>query len=109
MGLKKLKPGRTFKVEKMRVPFQFILVLIFVGIGLVPNRGNAQTSSEEPKKKHTLNFEDELIEGGIQKPELMYLLQRKNFNFKKLIRLREHFLPEMVESGEMLRGSGSNN
>jgi hypothetical protein len=71
--------------------------------------GKTQNSKEEPKKKHTLNFDDELIEGGIQKPELMYLLQRKNFNFKKLIRLREHFLPEMVETGEMLRGSGSKN
>lgn len=93
----------------MRVTFQIILVLVVFAFGLVPSVSKAQNSSEEQKKKHTLNFEDELIEGGIQKPELMYLLQRKNFNFKKLIRLREHFLPEMVESGEMLRGSGSNN
>jgi len=69
--------------------------------------GKAQNkTNEEPVKKHTLNFEDELIEGGVQKPELMYLLQRKNFNFKKLIRLRENFIPEMVETGERLRGSG---
>ncbi|MEY4617105.1 MAG: hypothetical protein RJB66_2065 [Pseudomonadota bacterium] len=93
----------------MRVTLQIIFVLVGLTFVFGASTVNAQTSNEEPKKKHTLNFEDELIEGGIQKPELMYLLQRKNFNFKKLIRLREHFLPEMVESGEMLRGSGSNN
>lgn len=73
----------------------------FAQNGKAPNRAN-----EVPVKKHTLNFDDELIEGSVQKPELMYLLQRKNFNFKKLIRLRENFLPEMVETGERLRGSG---
>lgn len=90
-----------------RVCFQMVLFLLLVFVGSIPLEGVAQTRNEEPKKKHTLNFEDELIEGGVQKPELMYLLQRKNFNFKKLIRLREHFLPEMAETGEMLRGSGS--
>ncbi len=82
----------------------FLLVTLmsaFSVMSLAQNKTN-----EEPVKKHTLNFDDELIEGGIQKPELLYLLQRKNFNFKKLIRLRENFLPEMVETGERLRGSG---
>lgn len=90
-----------------RVSMQMVLILLVSFIWALPMSGLAQTRNEEPKKKHTLNFDDELIEGGVQKPELMYLLQRKNFNFKKLIRLREHFLPEMVETGEMLRGSGS--
>ena len=80
----------------MRHARLFLLVLILSLSGVVSSLGMAQNRKEEPKKKHTLNFDDELIEGGIQKPELMYLLQKKNFNFKKLIRLREHFLPEMV-------------
>lgn len=84
------------------VPFLLVtLMSAFSEMTIAQNKTN-----EEPVKKHTLNFEDELIEGGVQKPELMYLLQRKNFNFKKLIRLRENFLPEMAETGERLRGSG---
>lgn len=55
--------------------------------------------SKEPKKQ-TLSFEDELIEGGAQKPELFYLLQQKNFNYKRLIKLRENFLPEMRRTAE---------
>lgn len=90
---------------------QFVGLVFFLLVILMetfPSAGLCQNKSEEPKRKHTLNFEDELIEGGVQKPELLYLMQRRNFNFKKLIRLRENFLPEMVETGELLKGSGSN-
>lgn len=89
-----------------RVSLQIALFLILYIVGVAPSFSFAQEKADDHKRKHTLNFEDELIEGDIQKPELMYLLQRKNFNFKKLIRLREHFLPEMVETGEMIRGTG---
>ncbi len=44
-------------------------------------------------KKTSVNFEDQLIEGQTQKPELFYLLQNRNNNFKRLIKLRENFLP----------------
>jgi len=54
-------------------------------------------------KKHVINFEDELIEGHADKPDLFYLLQKKNFNYKRLIRLRENFLPEMRRSSEDIK------
>jgi hypothetical protein len=57
-------------------------------------------------KTTTLNFEDELIQGEAKKPELFYLLERKQFNFKKLIKLREDFLPEMRRTSEKLRRGG---
>lgn len=61
-----------------------------------------------PAKRTTINFEDQLIEGQAQKPELFYLLQQRNNNFKRLIRLRENFLPEMRKSSEDVgRASGS--
>jgi hypothetical protein len=47
------------------------------------------------KKETKIDFEDELVEGELKKPELFYLLQKKQFNFKRLIKLREDFLPEM--------------
>lgn len=51
-------------------------------------------------KRTTINFEDQLVEGQTQKPELFYLLQQRNNNFKRLIRLRENFLPEMRKTSE---------
>lgn len=58
------------------------------------------TTTTKKERKATLNFEDELVEGGTQKPELFYLFQKKNFNYKRLIKLRENFLPEMRRSTE---------
>ncbi len=58
-------------------------------------------------KKQSLSFEDELVEGTAQKPELIYLFQKKNFNYKKLVRLRENFLPEMRQTSEELQQSKS--
>jgi hypothetical protein len=65
-----------------------------------PAQSNVLKSKE---KKQTLSFEDELVEGNTQKPELFYLFQKKNFNYKRLIRLRENFLPEMRKTAEEIQ------
>lgn len=66
-------------------------------------------NSGKPEKKKTLSFEDELVEGSTQKPELFYLFQKKNFNYKRLIKLRENFLPEMRKTSEDLQRVRSSN
>ena len=58
-------------------------------------------------KRTTINFEDQLVEGQAQKPELFYLLQQRNANFKRLVRLREDFLPEMRKTAEEIQRKGS--
>lgn len=63
-----------------------------------------QAKSLSPSlKKEVLNFEDELIEGSAQKPELFYMFQKKNINYNRLIKLRENFLPEMRKAAEDIR------
>lgn len=59
------------------------------------------------KRSEVLKFDNELIEGSVQTPELMYLLKQKNFNYKKLIKIRKDFLPEMKKTSEILHPSGS--
>ena len=61
---------------------------------------NTTENGVKKERKTELNFEDELVEGSTQKPELFYLFQKKNFNYKRLIKLRENFLPEMRKSTE---------
>lgn len=90
------------KVKTM-LRFVNILTLIFVIVCFskqsFAETGSAPTATTNPKKA-TLNFEDELVQGGTQKPELFYLFQKKNFNYKRLIKLRENFLPEMRRTTE---------
>lgn len=64
-------------------------------------------SSGKGGKRTQINFEDQLVEGQAQKPELFYLLQQRNANFKRLIRLREDFLPEMRKSADEIQRKGT--
>jgi hypothetical protein len=80
------------------------MFLFFASLGYAQDSGK----SASDKKTTAINFEDELIEGEVKKPELLYLLQKKQFNFKRLIKLRENFLPEMSRTAEEIgRGRGS--
>ncbi len=89
-------------------------ILVFVSMLLSATfafaQGKPAAGSKQPvERKKTLSFEDELVEGATQKPELFYLFQKKNFNYKKLIKLRENFLPEMRKTSEELQRTRGNN
>jgi hypothetical protein len=91
--------------------------IAFSSKGMAVTEGNANENAprtpaqEKPKgeTKKTLSFEDELVEGSTQKPELFYLFQKKNFNYKRLIKLRENFLPEMRKTSEDIQRVRSSN
>ena len=51
----------------------------------------------------SINFNDELVKGGAQNPELFYLLEQKQFNYGRLIQLRNNFLPEMKSTSEDMK------
>ncbi|MCB0408480.1 MAG: hypothetical protein KDD34_09765 [Bdellovibrionales bacterium] len=81
--------------------------LSFLGIFSALVLGSASEAQQNKKRKATIDFEDELIEGEVKKPEFIWLMQKKQFNFKKLIKLRNDFLPEMRRTSEELRHTGS--
>jgi len=61
---------------------------------------------EADKKKTAVNFEDQLIQGELNKPDFFYFLQKKQFNFGRLIKLRENFLMEMKKTSEEIERRG---
>lgn len=96
----------------MRI-WAFILITLTLVCGpmaaFAESGAKATKSHSSDEKKKSLSFEDELVEGATAKPELFYLFQKKNFNFKRLIKLRENFVPEMRRTSEdVQRGRGSN-
>lgn len=97
--------------KMLQKSIRFFLVGLSLSIALISNVTFAQgvqtttsttskSTTAKTERKATLNFEDELVEGSTQKPELFYLFQKKNFNYKRLIKLRENFLPEMRRTTE---------
>lgn len=73
--------------------FTSYLVIIIAIIGL-----SSSAFAQKKRKRTTINFEDQLIKGQNQKPDVLTIFKRKNLNHKRLIRLRENFLPEMRET-----------
>ncbi len=69
----------------------------------------SKSGTRMKERRTTLDFEDELVEGTNQKPDMIYLFQQKNFNYKRLIKHREHFLPEMRETAEDVQRIRSDN
>ena len=96
------------KVFKTPLLVLVVTLLSFSAFAQTPKAASGGSKAPVEKRK-TLSFEDELVEGATQKPELFYLFQKKNFNYKKLIKLRENFLPEMRKTSEELQRTRGNN
>lgn len=87
----------------------WVKIGVFFGCFLLSSNLAFAQAKQAESKKTSLSFEDELVEGATQKPELFYLFQKKNFNYKRLIKLRENFLPEMRKTAEDIqRTRGAN-
>lgn len=84
--------------------FCFTTLSMVIGLSSAFAQTSAPAAQQPPQNRQdtvqSLNFEDELVEGTAQKPEFFYLFQQKNFNYKRLIKLRENFLPEMRRTSE---------
>ena len=85
----------------------YLQILTFLLMMALPF--NSWSQANAPKaKKTTVNFEDQLIEGRTQKPELFVLLQNRMNNSRRLFKLRENFLPEMRKTAEDVGRAESN-
>ena len=93
---------RYFSFTTLPIIFCGFFVFAQTGAETAP-QPTATTAPPKQAKKQTISFEDELVEGTMQKPELFYMFQKKNFNYKRLIRLRENFIPEMRRSSEDIK------
>lgn len=87
-------------MNKILTPVLALVIVQLIGFEIYAQ------SSQSNKKRTNINFEDELVKGEIQKPELFYILQKKQFNFGKLIKLRDNFLPEMKKTAEKVSRGG---
>ena len=81
----------------MKTALIFLIFLMFSSVSF------AQKSKKT--RKAEVNFEDELITGDVNKPELLYLLKQRQNEYKKLIKFRPNFLPEMRKTSEFIKQS----
>ncbi len=55
------------------------------------------------RKKTVIDFEDVLLEGELKKPAGAYITERRELNFKNLIKVRKNFEQEMFKSVDVLK------
>ena len=75
-----------------------------------PTEGKAPSAAElaggvtkgQPAKPRVIDFEDETIRGTLTKPEGDFIDARKRGKQKSLIKIRPHFVPELLKSADDL-------
>jgi hypothetical protein len=81
----------------------FLLILTFA----LPGWSQEQTMNEKKavkSKRLMLNFEDELVRGSNEEPSIESIFARDEFNFKKMIKIRQNFIPEAQQATEVMHG-----
>ena len=63
-----------------------------------PARGDAP--DVKYKKKTVYDFDDDVVEGELQRPDGEYIDTRRKAKHSSLIKIRENFVPEMLKSAE---------
>ena len=54
-----------------------------------------------PKKRRiTLNFGADMVKANAENPDLSNIHASKNFNWKKMIKIKENFIPEVESNGQ---------
>lgn len=75
------------------------------GVAPVAKPANASgitTKKSKASDRLKLEFEEDLVEGGLENTELNFIQMRKENNFKKMIKIRENFIPEIEGSSSEL-------
>ncbi|MDG0815644.1 hypothetical protein [Bdellovibrio svalbardensis] len=71
-----------------------------------PDKAPAKAAVANKKtKKVQVSFDDELVKGATEKPDLSNMNTKTDFNYKKLIRVRENFVNEMEGGLDDFKGN----
>ena len=89
---------------------RIIAVLVVCGFVLGTGLALAQETGGGPggpgpgdvkyKKKTVYDFDDDLVEGELMRPDGEFIDSRKKAKHSSLIKIRENFIPEMLKSAE---------
>ena len=85
-------------MKKMKL---FAIIGLFA-VALAPAAFPMQVEAQDPPGETTYDFDDDLVSGDLVRPDGELLNVRRRGRRSSLIRIREHFVPEMLKSVEDL-------
>lgn len=80
---------------------RLVILAMFGMMALSTARASAQAPAGQ-EEATTYDFEDDLVSGDLVRPDGELLQVRRGGQRASLIRIREHFIPEMLKSVEDL-------
>ncbi len=78
--------------------FVFVGTVSLSSVALAQDRGDAP--AVKYKKKTVYDFDDDLVEGELQRPDGEFIDTQRRAKHSSLITIRENFIPEMLKSAE---------
>lgn len=76
-----------------------VLSIVFAALAMLVAAARGASAEEVVYQKHTVvDFGDDTIEGDLTKPDGQYLESRKRLRHQRLIKVRESFKPEILQS-----------
>jgi hypothetical protein len=97
---RRLRPGDEKMTKLLILPVTALgltLLAAVLPIGPVVNSAHAQDSGST-----SYDFEDDLVQGDLVRPDGENLMVRRKGARESLIKIREHFIPELLKSVENL-------
>ncbi len=86
-----------------RVLFFALTALLGLAVAAPAALAQDDEANVRYKKKTEIDFDDVGVDGELKKPHGAYLLDKRQSSFNPLIRLKEDFNQEMVESVNQVR------
>ena len=63
----------------------------------------AEKKKRKIKKRVVIDFQDELLEGGVSNPGIFHLFHKKQMSYGRLVKFRKNFLPEMRRTAREIK------
>lgn len=74
------------------------VALMMAIVGTLSSGSGAKAAEVIYKKNTVVDFGDDTVEGDLSKPDGQYLESRKRQRHQRLIKVRENFRPEILQS-----------
>ena len=81
----------------------FFLFFLTIALGCFSSTAAVKKNKGKRKKRVVIDFQDELLEGGVSNPNIFHLFHKKQLDYGRLVKFRKNFLPEMRRTARELK------